>query len=327
MDLTLDLRLRPPTGDDATAIAELTTAAEEVDDTGEHYSADDWLEELDNPLIDPSRDWLLAEVDGRLVASTLLSPRAPSDGVLAVAIEGVVRPSHRGLGIGSTLLSRMQRRAREYVAERGAGLSPLLRAQVRTDDEAATGLMESHGFSPARWNFVMEADLSRPAPAAAELAGYEVTTWEGVDDDEVREAHNLAFLDHPGFTRWSAEMWHQHVSGSRAHRPALSLVARDEAGEIAAYLQLAEFEAVQQATGKREAFVAKVGTLPGHRRRGLAAGLLARALELSRGAGYDVSALDVDSENPTGALRVYERAGFEVVRTFTRYELSQTEET
>ncbi len=317
-----DLTLRPPTVDDAPALAELMTAAEEVDRTGEHYSTEDWVEELQNPMIDPSRDWLLAERDGRLVATALLSPRAPTDGVVAVAVEGVVLPSDRGTGLGSTLLPLMVARARDFVAEQGTGLTPLLRAHALSDDEAATNLLESHGFRPNRWNFVMEADLSRPGARPEEIAGYDVVTWVGVDNDEIRAAHNVAFTDHPGFTPWSAEMWQQYVGGARAHRPALSLLARDPAGEIAAYVQVAEFDAVTEATGKREAFVAKVGTTPDHRRHGLATALLSRALELARADGFDQAALDVDSENPSGALRVYERAGFHVTRRFTLYEMS-----
>ena len=71
----------------------------------------------------------------------------------------------------------------------------------------------------------------------------------------------------------------------------------------------------------REAYVAKVGTLDAHRRRGLAGVLLQIALERYRDAGYDRAALDVDSENPTGALGVYERAGFRTTKRWTTYLL------
>ena len=148
-------------------------------------------------------------------------------------------------------------------------------------------------------------------------------TWEGIDHDEIRAAHNAAFGGHHyGFTPWDAQMWEQWVSGSRAYRPALSLIARGADGAIAAYVQTAEYDAVAETTGAREAFVAKVGTTPDHRRQGLASTLLAQCLELYREHGFDRSALDVDSENPSGALGVYERAGFVVKKKFTLYELT-----
>jgi ribosomal protein S18 acetylase RimI-like enzyme len=47
--------------------------------------------------------------------------------------------------------------------------------------------------------------------------------------------------------------------------------------------------------------------------------LLLHILAACREQGFAAAALDVDSENPTGALGIYERAGFRVVRRFTEY--------
>jgi ribosomal protein S18 acetylase RimI-like enzyme len=49
---------------------------------------------------------------------------------------------------------------------------------------------------------------------------------------------------------------------------------------------------------------------PAWRRRGLGGLLLCAALESYRSAGYERSALTVDTGNPTGALALYERAGY-----------------
>ena len=80
-------------------------------------------------------------------------------------------------------------------------------------------------------------------------------------------------------------MWQQWVSGSRNFRPELSLLLRDDEGAVAAYIQTSEYDAVLEATGKRDAFVAKVGTVPEHRRRGLASLLLRIALDRYRQRG------------------------------------------
>ena len=116
-------------------------------------------------------------------------------------------------------------------------------------------------------------------------------------------------------------MWSQWVADSRNFRPALSLLVRGPEGDVAAYLQTSEFDAVEEASGIKEAFVAKVGTLEQHRRRGLASTLLQEALRRYREAGFVRAALDVDSENPTGALGVYERVGFVVDQRWTNYRL------
>ena len=59
-----------------------------------------------------------------------------------------------------------------------------------------------------------------------------------------------------------------------------------------------------------------------HRGKGLATALLGHAMHAYRNAGYDEAALDVDSENPSGALGVYRRAGFAVESRWTNYVLT-----
>jgi mycothiol synthase len=312
-----DIHLRPVTRADAAALAEVMAAAEAVDRTEEHLNTADLLEEMDNPMIDLATDWTVAEVEGRVVGHSGLAPRAVVDRTVRVGIEGAVHPEHRRRGIGTALLDRMVARARAYAEERGA--RPVLVSSAPSDVPDVEIVLARHGMKPRRWQFVMTADLAHVGAPPELPPGYLLATWEGLDPEEIRLAHNRAFVDHPGWTPWSAEMWDQWVTSARSTRPALSLVARDEDGAIAAYVQSAEYDAVQEATGIREAFVGKVGTVPDHRRRGLADVLLRTALHHYRAAGYDRAALDVDSENPTGALGLYERAGFRTDRRWTNY--------
>lgn len=317
-----ELRIRPITHEDVAVVNDLLAAAETVDRTGEHYSVDDVLEELENPMIDLVCDWLLVERDGRIVAQSRLMPRAPADGQVSLGIDGVVHPDHRRVGIGSRVVPLMVARAREYARERD--LVPVITGSgpsTNTDLETVFG---RNGLRPERWSFVMEADLRSSDIGLGDLdvpAGYTLSTWEGADPQEVRAAHNRAFVGHYGFTPWGEEMWQQWVSGSRNFRPGLSLLLRDDAGAVVTYVQTSEFDAVLEAVGSREAFVAKVGTDPAHRHRGLASRLLGTALHRYREAGFDRASLDVDSENPTGALALYERAGFRTVMRWTNYRL------
>jgi mycothiol synthase len=310
------------TRDDAPAVTALLAAAEAVDRTEEHYNLDDVLEELGNPMIDLATDWLVVEHEGEVVAHSQLRPRAPANGAVSVGIDGTVRPDHRRRGIGSALVPRMVARATEYVRERGEGLRPVVTGHAPSENHDLARIFERLGLRPERWSFVMLADLKQdPEQPPALLEGYTLHTWEGLAEEEIREAHNAAFVGHYGFTPWDAPMWRQWVSESRAYRPALSLVVRDSAGAIAAYLQTSEYDAVAEATGLKEAYVAKVGTLEGHRRRGLAGMLLRIALQRYREEGFDRAALDVDSENETGALGVYEGAGFRTDLRWTSYRL------
>jgi mycothiol synthase len=322
-----EFRPRPITRADVERVADLLAAVEAVDRTEEHYTVEDVLEEFENPMIEPAKDWLVVELDGHVVAHARLMPRAPANGAIKVAVDGTVHPAHRRRGIGSVLVPLVVGRAREYVRERGEELRAVVTGSAPSDNTDVAALFAREGLVPDRWTFVMLADLDRvltqtpPATAPGLPDGYTLHTWEGLDPDEIRDAHNRAFSGHPGFSPWSPAMWDQWVAGSRSFRPALSLLARDATGAVAAYVQSSEYDGVEQATGVREAYVAKVGTVEPHRRQGLAGTLLRIALDRYRGEGFRRAALEVDSQNPAGALDVYERAGFRTVRRWTDYLL------
>ncbi len=305
------------TADDAPAVQRLLVALEAADRTEEHYSVEDVLEELANPMTGPE-DWLLVERGDELVAMSRLLPRAPTGYELRVSVDGGVHPDHRRTGIGRWLFPQLVRRAEEHVAERGS-FEPVVSATAPSDQPGFAALVGASGLLPDRYEFLMRADLTAEPAAPALPEGYTVSSWEGVDPEELRAAHNVAFVGHPGWSPWSAQMWSQWVSGSRAHRPGLSVLLRDPGGRIAAYVQTNEWDAVAQQTGRRETYVVKVGTLPEHRRRGLASALLLEAMRRHREDGVAAVGLDVDSENPTGALGVYEAVGFEVQRRWTTY--------
>jgi ribosomal protein S18 acetylase RimI-like enzyme len=61
--------------------------------------------------------------------------------------------------------------------------------------------------------------------------------------------------------------------------------------------------------------IALVGTRRAGRNRGIASALLLRALTGARAAGFVSASLGVDADSPTGALGLYQRAGFTVMLT------------
>jgi ribosomal protein S18 acetylase RimI-like enzyme len=170
----------------------------------------------------------------------------------------------------------------------------------------------------------MRADLTEVVAPSDLPDGLQLKVYDASMEVALRTAHNAAFLDHPNFTPWSETMWTQWVTESRNFRPELTFVVIDPGrpDEIAAYVQTAEYDAYYEVTGKREAYIGKVGTRREYRGRGLASHLLRHALAAYKEAGYDVSSLDVDSENPTGALGVYERTGFVVESRWSDYSNS-----
>ena len=136
----------------------------------------------------------------------------------------------------------------------------------------------------------------------------------------MRVTHTEVFADHWGETPVDEATWKAWFTGARAFRAGLSYLVLDE-GSIAAYVLGYEWEADTDATGIRELYIGQVGTRRSYRRRGLAR--MALALVLTQGArvGYERAALEVDADNPTGALGLYRSLGFSVHSKSVMYRL------
>lgn len=316
----MDITLRPLTTDDIPAWADLLAAIEKVDRTGEHYSAADLEEEMANPEIEVGKDIMGAFESGALVGYFSILPRGEGEGHFKVHVQGSVLPERRGEGIGTLLVEAMLARAEQAHAERRPDLPARLTTTGLSSDEAQADLLRRAGMSGERWNFVMRTALDAIPDEVPLPEGYEFMQYDASMAAALLDAHNTAFLDHPNFTPWSESLWRQFVTESRSFRPELSaVVVPTGRKEIVAYLQTAEFDAYFEVTGRREAYVGKLGTLREHRGQGIAGALLVHCLHGYRAAGFDEASLDVDSENPTGALGIYQRAGFECESIWTNY--------
>lgn len=317
--------LRPLLHADIPALTRLLAAVEAVDRTGEHYNEADLEEEYANPDVEVGKDFVGAFDGEDLVGYLMCYPRSTDGTHQTVHVEGATRPDRRGEGIGARLVEAMLARADEVHAERHPELPLKVMLAGLSHNTAQADLLGAAGMVPERWKFVMRTMLDEVPPAPTLPDGLELHRYSAEWDEPMRQAHNVAFLDHPNFTPWTPVMWTQWVTESRNFRPELSFVVVDPAapGTVVAYLQSNEYDAYYEATGRREGFVGKVGTRREYRGRGLAGALLRHALAAYRDAGMDEASLDVDSENPTGALGVYQRAGFEVESRWTDYALER----
>jgi ribosomal protein S18 acetylase RimI-like enzyme len=320
----VDIILRPLDRDDIPAWARMLAEIEKVDRTGEHYGVADLEEEMSNPDMQVGKDFVGAFDGEAMVGYFSVMPRGESEGVFKVHVEGSVLPRRRGEGIGTLLAEAMLERGRAAGRERRTDLPIRITTTGMSTNTAQERLLTSYGMRGERWNFVMRTALDSIPPAQPLPDGYEFRRYDDSMALAVLEAHNLAFDGHhPNFTPWTETMWKQWVTGSHSFRPDVSrVVVPTGSDQVVAYLTSHEYEAYFDATGRREAYVAKVGTLPEHRGKGIAAALLGHCLHAYAEAGYDEASLDVDSENPTGALGVYQRAGFAVESRWTNYFLT-----
>ncbi|HVI38387.1 MAG TPA: GNAT family N-acetyltransferase, partial [Gaiellales bacterium] len=133
-------------------------------------------------------------------------------------------------------------------------------------------------------------------------------------DDDVRQAHNAAFTEHYGSSERDVASWQVMFTGQPSFRPDLSVLAvRD--GVVVGYALSYVSEATAAATGSRESYFGQIGVVPAARGGGLSKAVIIEALHAAAAADCQTAGLEVDSENVTGALGLYESLGFSTHRT------------
>ncbi|MFE3737353.1 GNAT family N-acetyltransferase [Streptomyces sp. NPDC059134] len=318
-----DLEARPLDQGSVADWQRLRAEIESVDGAGEHVSAEDLVEMLEDPKLDPARDSLGLWSGSRLVAYAVLHTPHGAPEVARFQGDAAVHPDRRRHGIGTRLVEWLEARA-ETRLKADPQLSAL-RGELLLDglagDPGLLKLAQRQGFRPCRWWFDMKqpaptGDRSpepRPAPEGTLPVAFDATY-----DEATRLAHNDAFRDHWNFTPFDATDWRTWVTGAGSFRPAMSrlLIAGDE---VVAYLLAEESEAETAETGSRDCHVGFLGTRRSWRGRGAAQALLTDVLRTAGDAGYDTVSLTVDTDNPSGALGMYERSGFAATREAVTY--------
>ncbi|NJC72885.1 GNAT family N-acetyltransferase [Planosporangium thailandense] len=295
---------------DASRLAELINLVEE--DAGGHAGLTaGYVESTVRGLVrDPVTDTrLLSAPDGDLVAVGLVF--APPGAGSRVDLMGCVHPRWRGRGIGRDLLGWELDRAAEVHRAAGAGTAWEAQVDTAAGNDSADRLYRRFGFSPVRYWFHMVAPTgSASHPTLPD--GIRVTGYQAGHDKELHEAHTEAFADHWGSQARQYDDWATMTVRSESFLPGLSTVAFD-GDEIAGYAL------TYGDADPGRIYIGQVGVRRPWRRRGLAGALLTRVLAAARAEGRQTASLGVDADSPTGAVGVYERAGFEVVSRAVTY--------
>ena len=314
----LELAWRPLQLRDAAALHELMDAVAVADDARERLSAEEVTELLTGPDLDLTSDSLGGFDDpAALRAYALVEVRSGPDLVRAI-LHGAVHPDWRFRGIGRAVLSWMEGRGRQRLAASDADLPARLAVMVEESARDQRRLYAAAGFSPVRWYTTMRRGLHAPLPECAPPDDVRVVAYSDDLDEPVRLAHNEAFADHWGSQPMSREAWAHHDAHFAAD---WSYVALDRAGEVAGYLISGRYPQDWTALGYTCGFTDLLGVRRPWRGRGVAAALLTTAMAAYRDAGMAYATLRVDTANPTGAVGLYERLGYEPAYGYVMYSV------
>jgi ribosomal protein S18 acetylase RimI-like enzyme len=315
---------RTLTRDDAAALAELSAAAEAVDQVGDHESAQDIAEEFESPALDAQDGTCGAFVGGRLAAAGTVYARTSADPVHRMFFWGRVHPDFRRRGLGTAVVDWALGAGTRITERRFPGAPCELLADALDTSAGNNALFKSRGFTIERYEFTMEIRLAERESGKTHVPdGFTLLTYDDALSEEYRETHNSAFVpDHPGSTIQTVESWpHVIGTGTSSFEQELSFGLRDsKTGTLAGYLFSRCYEATTAATGRRDLYLNYIGTRREYRKRGVASTLINAAVDGAAARGFDTASLHVYADNPSGALGVYQRLGFSARQKLNIYK-------
>jgi mycothiol synthase len=226
--------------------------------------------------------------------------------------DGYVHPKFKGLGIGTAMMRAVEERARKEIALAEPDVRVYVRSMLDGHDKDGRSIHEGEGYKLIRYTWRMQVELDSPPPVVTFPQGIELRPFN--KDEHARavlDAQNETFRDHWGSHDVSFDEWAPHKFGRSDFDPTLWMIAWD--GD-----QIAGFSQNRYRMGI--GWIGTLGVRRPWRKHGLGYALLIHSFGEFYKRGTKTIGLGVDAENPTGATRLYKKAGMHAASEFVLYE-------
>ena len=275
-------------------------------------------DEWQAPGVDPAEDirHIFApngELVGHIEVFTNVNP------LVRPELWGRIDPDYEDRGIGTWMIHWAERRAVLALSNASSGLRFAPRVGAYRQAKKAKKLFEDLGYKHIRSLYHMLIEMDAPVPEPGFPEGIILRTYDPETDAEaVYRAENDAFRDHYGHVEQSFEeglkRW-KHDREYDGYDPTLYFLAMD--GDEIAGFNLCRPYSISDA---ERGWVRSLGVRRPWRKRGLGLALLRHAINEFYRRGKRKVGLGVDTQNLTGALRLYEGAGMHIDQAYDFYE-------
>lgn len=313
--------LRVTTLADAAAVAQIYTEASRIRGDNETTHPDSILEDWKHPdfnLQNSSR--VVINEQGEVIGCVSVWDHVAPPVHPFVSWE--VLPLPERPQIAKALLSWGEQRAHEAINRCPEHARVSFKSATLAGYTADEQILTEMGMTPMRYFNRMLINMTEAPAAPAYPPGFTIRPMRYTEELEALiRAREEAWRDHYGFVERPMEevfkSWHHWIETDKLFDPSIWFLAIDDAsGEIAGMV-LCRMEEWEDPT---VGYVNIVAVRRAWRKRGLALALLQHSFgEFWKRGRKDVS-LYVDFSSPTGAVRLYERAGMHVSRQYVHYE-------
>jgi mycothiol synthase len=302
---------------DLTAIADLINTCEEVDRLDEGTSISELQQKFNKPSLDTARDIRLWEdANGKLIGFAQLGIVDLGE-VIDGRLSFRVHPDARGGDVEAVAIAWGEVRMREVSVMRSSPVK--LRSSVRAEDGDRISVLASCGFKADRYFFRMARSLSEPIPEPQFPQGFALIQFPGEQDATAWvEMFNQSFIDDWNHHDLTVDRFKYNLA-KPDYRNDLNLIAVAGDGTFVAFCYCHISQEENNRTGRNEGWIAYLGTRRELRKIGLGRAMLLAGLHRLKAVGVATAILGVDAENSSGALRLYESAGFHNIRNSISY--------
>lgn len=269
------------------------------------------------PNFDIANDLLFVEMEGKVVGYFRVIWYGEENGDTIYTHYGFLLPEWRGKGIGQAVLAYLQAHIRSIAASQTSEQPRYLQSYADELERDSTAFLLASGYQPIRHFYTMVRPNLENIPDLPLPPGYEIRPVLDEHIPTILEASKEAFRDHWGYSA-ATEPTLEEIIEDPDFDPSLWCVAwqgDQVAGMVLNYVTRAENLEYRRLRGYTE----NICVRRPYRKQGLARALIAASLGLLKERGMQDASLHVDTENLSGALRLYESAGFQPVRRHTTY--------
>lgn len=269
------------------------------------------------PSMNVATGAFLLEHAGEVIAYKTVRRVPEVDGAIRYSHHGFVLPEWKGRGIGRAMIRHSENVLREMASQDSADAPKFFQTFVQSVQTALIHLLEQEDYAPTRYFYEMLRPNLENIPEYALPHGIEIRPAQPEQYHAIWDAMLEAFKEHWGEEDHTEQDYQNWLK--RPHfDPTLWHIAWD--GDRVVSMVINQIDATDNAQYNRQrGFTEEIATLKEYRGRGIAQALIARGLNQFAERGMTEAALGVDADNATGALRLYEKLGYQPIKTFIAY--------
>lgn len=266
---------------------------------------------------DPDLDMIIAEIDDQPVAYARIEwwqEEDPNDRVYSHFVN--IMPAWRDQGIEIAIIKWCEARINEIASQHPQDSQRFYQTYSNEFKPTFNQLLESFDYIPARFFIEMSRDLVS-IPTLQLPEGIEARPVNQADHRKIWDASLDAFRDHWGYAEPKEEEYVAYL-GSKYFQPDLWQVAWDGDEVIASVMNYIDHD-YNKKYGRKRGWTENISTRRAWRKRGIAKALIIRSMHMLKEIGMTEVGLGVDTNNPSGALKLYEGLGYKMDKTFINY--------